>query len=253
MSKLSTFIRKLTGGRWPQSRKHSGPRFGDWQKLGHSVDRRTDGQAVRSAHDLRIEHVWDSPEYANRIDHLYHSFQLIPAEGHILECGVYRGQSINWLGLWAANRTDPRVFGFDSFEGLPHDWVMGKNGETREANCFALPALPEVIENVHLIRGWFDATFVPWKQQHSGPIALLHNDSDLYSSTALTLRTFNDRLIPGSVIVFDELCDWKKSGVYDNWAEGEWKALLEWMSEFNRTIRVISRHADFAATIQIVS
>jgi len=250
MSRLSSFLRAISGGRLPNA--ILGPRFGEWKQLGHSGERRTNPAAAHTAKTLKIDHFWEAPAFGNTIDQLHHAFQLIPSKGYITECGVYKGRSLNWLAKWATKRTDPRVFGFDSFEGLPHDWIMGKDGRILKADRFQIPSLPKVLPNACLVQGWFDATLIPWLQQNPGPIAMLHNDSDLYSSTILTLRAFNERLMPGSVIVFDELCDWKNSGVYDNWEQGEWKALIEWMGDFNRTVRVLSRDSRYAAAVQVV-
>ncbi|MBC7854999.1 MAG: class I SAM-dependent methyltransferase [Pirellulaceae bacterium] len=168
-----------------------------------------------------------------------------------MEFGVHKGATLNWLAQWCRSRAVPRVFGFDSFAGLPHEWKRTKSGPKYQAGHFALEGLPCVQDNAVLIPGFFDASLEPWLAEHPGPIAFLHNDSDLYSSTALTLRLLNDRIVRGTVIVFDELCDWGQRSVYDAWEEGEWKALREWMAEFDREISVISRDQGFAAAVAV--
>ena len=42
-------------------------------------------------------------------------------DGHILEFGVFKGKSLTML---SEHFLDQKVFGFDSFEGLPEDWIM---------------------------------------------------------------------------------------------------------------------------------
>lgn len=257
MSQVMELLRKVTGG-WPRSGSSvTRPLRAPWNRgaarpQSVAAGTQSDASPVVSAAELRIEHFWQAPVYADRIEHLFDAFQLAPLAGHVLEFGVYRGATLNRFAEWSSDRSDPRVFGFDSFEGLPEEWVRTKAGYRYQAGHFSLGRLPCVLENVELIPGFFDATLAPWLAKHPGPIAFLHNDSDLYSSTLHCLRTLNDRLVPGTVIAFDELGDWTGTGVYDNWDEGEWKALREWLSEFDRRIKVISRNCEFGAVVQVV-
>ena len=58
-------------------------------------------------------------------------------------------------------------------------------------------------------------------------------------------------LAPGTVMVFDELSEWGATGVYDNWAEGEWRALREWMRNGSREITGLSRDRGWAAAVRV--
>jgi hypothetical protein len=254
MSGLSQVLRRFTGGRFPRKRppRSDRPLFSPWKRQGAEPGAVTDPAQPHTAQTLKIDHFWAAPGFFNRIDHLHHCFGLAPAAGHVLEFGVFRGGSLNWLARWAAQRNQGHVFGFDSFEGLPEQWVRTKNGEAYDRGHFSLPGLPPVEANATLVPGFFDATLPAWLDAHPGPVALLHNDSDLYSSTIFTLTQLNERIVPGTVIVFDELCDWRDSGKYDNWAQGEWKALLEWMAMFHRKVLVLSRNQEYAAAVQVV-
>src|SRR4051812_19527823 len=42
-----------------------------------------------------------------------------------LEFGVYRGESILW-GARNHGRPESRFYGFDSFQGLPETWALGR-------------------------------------------------------------------------------------------------------------------------------
>ena len=247
MASITTLVRRLsTGSREPS------PFFTPWRRGGVTPGFATDERLPLTAETLRIAHFRQAPVWDDRIDHLHHAFcQTVPV-GHILEFGVHKAGSLNWLARWAAKRAPASVFGFDSFEGLPEAWVRTKEGQRYAAGHFALPGLPPVEPNATLVAGFFDASLPEWLATHPGPVALLHNDSDLYSSTRDTLRLLNDRIVPGTVIVFDELCDWTDSGVYDNWEQGEWRALAEWMEAFRRKIAVLSRDANYAAAIRVV-
>ena len=111
---------------------------------------------------------------------------------------------------------------------------------------------PKVPENVRLVVGFFDDSLPMWiKRTRYKSVAFLHIDSDLYSSAKTVLHTLNHLIKPGTIIVFDELCDWAGEGVYPLWREGEWKALLEWMEEFDREVTPISRTNLYAAAVKV--
>jgi len=254
MSGLTQMLRRVTGGRWPRRKepRWDRPHFDCYKQLGTAPGAALHSAQPRTAKTLDIEQFRSAPCYLNRLDHLRHAFELAPDEGYVLEFGVFRGGSLNWLGQWSQNRHSACVHGFDSFEGLPEAWVRTKRGEQLDRGHFALGRLPAVLANVELVPGFFDATLPGWLAEHPGPVALLHNDSDLYSSTIYTLTQLNERIVPGTVIVFDELCDWRDSGKYDAWEEGEWRALRQWMAERGRQVQVLSRNQEFAAAVRVV-
>ena len=109
-------------------------------------------------------------------------------EGLILEFGVYSGNTINHI----ASMTPQKVFGFDSFEGLPEDW----RADFPKGRFAA--ALPAVRDNVELVVGWFDATLPGFLARETNPISLLHVDCDLYSSTKTIFDLCRDRIRPDS-------------------------------------------------------
>ncbi len=85
--------------------------------------------------------------------------------------------------------------------------------------------MPRVPRNVVLHGGYFDASLPKWLDEHPGPVAYIHLDCDLYSSTKTVLNLLAARLIPGSVILFDEYFN------YPNWEQHEFKAFQEFVSE----------------------
>ncbi len=137
--------------------------------------------------------------HATREQHLRRAAEVAPAEGLILEFGVGDGSSLRWLEDGAGVR---RVVGFDSFEGLPEDWRTG----------FGKGAFDDVdqrpFERAELIVGWFEDTLPAFLQQVSEPIALLHVDCDLYSSTVTVLEACIPRLAPGGIVAFDEFLNY---------------------------------------------
>ncbi len=147
---------------------------------------------------------------------LEHALSLAPSEGMALEFGVYQGRTLTVI---ANARKHGQVFGFDSFQGLPEDWRSNI-----PAGTFATGQLPDVA-GAELIVGWFDDTLADFLAHHPGPVAFLHLDADLYSSTVTILEHVGPRLRPGSVIVFDEYFN------YLGWEQHEHRAWQEFVAK----------------------
>jgi hypothetical protein len=140
-------------------------------------------------------------------------------DGHYMEFGVFTGGTIRFM----ARRIRPRVIhGFDSFEGLPERWSGFSLGRAAFHRGGRLPRVPG---NVRLHRGWFDATLPEWLKNNPGPIAFIHVDCDLYSSTRTILTLLADRIVPSTIILFDEYFN------YPNWEQHEYKAFQEFVAE----------------------
>lgn len=151
----------------------------------------------------------------------------VEVEGKYIELGVCTGKTINFI---AALNPLKQIYGFDSFEGLPEDWV--RNDKTFSKGTFAFKdptMLPPVLHNVELIKGWFKDTLPLFVQETLGDeqIAFLHVDSDIYSAAAEALSTFKDNIRPGTIIVFDEFYN------YPGCENHEIKALEEFLEKMN--------------------
>jgi len=59
---------------------------------------------------------------------------------------------------------------------------------------------------------------------HAKPISFLHIDCDLYSSTKTIFDLLGDRLLPGTIIVFDEYFN------YPSWKKHEYLAFSEFIN-----------------------
>jgi len=170
------------------------------------------------------------------------ALQKVKIHGHLMEFGVWQGASINYM---AAHYEEKTFHGFDSFEGLPEPWVLDKY--VLKKNHFKTD-IPKVRKNVKLHIGWFEDSIPKWKLKYPGPIAFLHCDSDLYSSCICILEGLNNRIIPGTIIVFDELIGWKHSD-HQKLMNHEWKALNEWVDSNNRTVKPLFRGENCECTI----
>lgn len=153
------------------------------------------------------------------VDVLARALEAAPAHGLTLECGVYFGRSLSII----AARTTGQVHGFDSFQGLPEAWNASEG-----AGAYSTAGrLPAVAANASLHVGWFQDVLPPFLATHPGPIRLLHIDCDLYSSTRTVLAEAGPRLVPGSVIVFDDLLG------YPGYQQHELRAFEEFVAASN--------------------
>ena len=98
---------------------------------------------------------------------------------------------------------------------VTEDW---RSGFAKGAFAGDLPVVPN---NVKLIKGWFDETLPSFVSSNLDPVSLLHVDCDLYSSTKTIFELLAKRIVPGTVIVFDEY--WN----YPGWKVHEHKAFAE--------------------------
>jgi hypothetical protein len=95
---------------------------------------------------------------------------------------------------------DSHLHGFDSFVGLPTDWILD-----RPAGFFSTGGKPPDVDDprVRFFVGWFEDT-LPAYQFPDYDRLVINIDADLYSSTAVVLAFVRDRLTPGTFLYFDE-------------------------------------------------
>jgi Methyltransferase domain len=138
-------------------------------------------------------------------------------DGIVAEFGVWTGESINHIArtMSRLRGSSTTVYGFDSFEGLKEDW----SGSGSPKGSFNLGGrLPLVERNVSLVTGWFDETLPRFATETTQPFSFVHVDSDTFEAAETIFRIVGDRIIPGTVIVFDEYFG------YRGWRVGEYKA-----------------------------
>ena len=157
-----------------------------------------------------------------------------------LEFGVFEGAAIkNWIEL--NKNPDSRFFGFDSFEGLPENWT-----KIHQKGSFDVGGeLPDIDDpRVNFVKGWFQDTLPSFLDSYNAAEKIvIHNDSDLYSSTLYCLTKLDQLLKPGSIIIFDEFYD----------LIHEFKAFEEYKSAYRRKWRMVAHTKNFvqAAVVAI--
>lgn len=133
-----------------------------------------------------------------------------PAEGMALEFGVATGTTLQII----AEARRGGVYGFDSFAGLPEHWRLGYDaGEFAEQ--------PPQVPGAELVVGLFEDTLEGFLASHPGPVAFVHVDCDLYSSTRTVLEQLAPRFVEGTVLLFDEYFN------FPGWQEHEHRAWRE--------------------------
>ena len=167
---------------------------------------------------------------------LNHAITLLhPEYKHVLEFGVNTGGTITQLRNSLPE--EYKLYGFDSFEGLPEAWTgtWAKKGDMSTNGV--MPTIP----NVTLYKGWFTDT-IPQYREVAAPFALLHVDCDLYSSTIDVLYGLKEYILPGTVIVFDEWY-YNHKNTEEN-RQHEQKAFYEWVSEFGIEYQLLDQIED---------
>ncbi|MEL7185029.1 MAG: class I SAM-dependent methyltransferase [Pseudomonadota bacterium] len=163
--------------------------------------------------DYIMKNMPDAPYFEKHKALVGFTLDNVEQDGLHLEFGVGRGKSMRWI----APRVSGTVYGFDSFEGIQEHW----NGNP--IGSFAQNQLPNVPDNVEFVKGYFDATLPGFLEQHAGPIAFLHVDCDLYSSTVTIFEQLGRYLQPGAIILFDEYYN------FHRWQQHEFKAFQEFV------------------------
>jgi hypothetical protein len=136
--------------------------------------------------------------------------------GDYLEFGVYNGSTLSIIYdlLERRGRVSSRLFGFDSFEGLPREADVDDDniwmpGQFRCPEDFARAFLTKRgvdWQRVTLIKGWFSETCTSaTKSRHDMKKAgIIMVDSDLYSSAVEALRFCAPLMGRHTLIIFDE-------------------------------------------------
>jgi len=148
--------------------------------------------------------------------------------GDIVECGVWRGGGMMACAylMLEAGQTDRHIYLFDTFEGLPKPTNEDVTYDGREATAMHVPMgeigsdwcraeLDEVTANmrrtgypedkIHFVKGMVEET-IPDNAPET--IALLHLDTDWYTSTKHEMLHLFPRISVGGVLIIDDYGDW---------------------------------------------
>jgi len=170
----------------------------------------------------------------NRAPYYYiYSLAHVNIQGLWMEFGVHDGTTLNLISelMHRSGKSNTMFYGFDSFKGLPEDWKQ----EGDRKNFDLQGKLPNVAwPNIRLVKGWFDKTIPSFKKlplAKEEKAAMIHIDSDIYSSAVTVLEGFKDKITSGTVILFDQYHD--GSGRYPEYKDHEYKAWSEFADKYN--------------------
>jgi hypothetical protein len=160
------------------------------------------------------------------LDDIYR--QIVSVPGDVVEFGTWWGQSlVTFLNLRAIYEPycARKIIGFDTFAGYPAPTERDNASETIKVGGYAVSEnyeamLKELLEyheeeNVlshikkfELVRGDVTKTASEYYQKRpEALVALAFFDMALYEPTKAALLAIKDRLVPGSILAFDELAD----------------------------------------------
>ncbi len=167
--------------------------------------------------------------------------------GDYLEFGVFHGASLACMhrALQDASMAHVRLFGFDSFEGLPEKEdgdqdLPWEPGEFSADFAFTKAVLTDAgvdWNRVFLVKGWFDETLNERLLQKYGisKASVIMIDCDLYSSSKQALD-FCGPLIKDEAIIF-----------FDDW-DGGMNLAERGLGERRAFDEFLQRHRDLTAT-----
>jgi O-methyltransferase len=199
---------------WTQNRKRDMRRFPSWQPA--LAQRLLEGREAPLVPERELEE-----RYRDALNRLAQAAKPDDV-GDYLEFGVYVGTSL--LCMHRASKAvgfeSLRLFGFDSFQGLPEVTATEAPGVWQPGWYRAEYSLvrDHLTRNgidwdrTTLVPGWFDETLVPGLAQQLGikKAGIIMIDCDIYSA-ALTALAFCAPLIRDRAVVFFD--DWGPGGL----------------------------------------
>lgn len=192
-------------------------------------------------YDIIKNYTMTSEERINGLIEKIRDVNVSNVEGSLVECGVWKCGMLGLMSLVNKEYSnDRKIFGFDSFEGLPEsnpqldgkdsiNWTgkLAVSFDEAKENLRKMDA-----KNVILCKGFFENTLHLWKEKIK-KIAILRLDGDWYSSTKTCLNELYDLVEPGGYVIIDD---------YGHW-EGCKTAVDEFIS-FNK-INVVLNQSDY--------
>lgn len=181
--------------------------------------------------DVEMPRLFEKNINIGSLEHVLREETLI--DGFLAEFGVFSGKSINMI---ADRYPERQVYGFDSFEGFPSDWEEFSKAKSQE---FFTREPPEVRDNVRLVKGFFGDVLPGFLREITEPCALAHIDCDLYESTVDVLQNLETRIVPGTVLVFDDMVNNAEYGLLH-----EMKAFWEFVNDTKKPFEWLNHGYD---------
>lgn len=157
------------------------------------------------------------------LNHLYE--KIIEVPGYILEFGVQHGATLSSLaslrGIHEPYNHSRRIVGFDTFSGLSgtsadEDGAIVRDGQYEVSDSWdkdleKILLMQETfsplshIKKFEIVKGDIRDTLPRWLEMNPGAaVAMAIFDLDIYEPTRAAIDLVKDRLLPNSLLVFDE-------------------------------------------------
>lgn len=135
----------------------------------------------------------------DRLQELVRLCRTTPEKYPICEVGVYKGGSLKTL---ADNFPERKVYGVDSFEGLPEEyWTKDEIHKPGEFSDSSLEEVKKFVNNENVI---FVQTLFPSAKLKPRKFSFVHLDIDFYKAIRDSLDWFVPKMAEGGVIVLDD-------------------------------------------------
>ena len=137
-------------------------------------------------------------------------------EGHIVECGVFKGSSlIRFISFANIFKDKKKIYGFDVFGKFPstnrkEDKVFADRHNKNLGDGISLKNLNKKLKrkkfiNFKLIKGDILKTIdIFLKKRKKFKISILHLDLDVYVATKFALEKFYPYIVKNGIIILDD-------------------------------------------------
>ena len=143
------------------------------------------------------------------------------------EFGVWRASSFKHL-----IKIFKKGYGFDTFTGLPEDWVIGDIIE--KSGSYSNDGNVPKIKGGEFIVGKFEDTLPAFFSEIRPTASVINFDADLYSSTICALNYSKPVIDKDTILIFDQFI------MNESWEQDEFKALNEFCSINHFSYEVIA-------------
>ncbi|MGO8950816.1 MAG: CmcI family methyltransferase [Ktedonobacterales bacterium] len=129
--------------------------------------------------------------------------------GHIIEFGCYKGGSAVFMASLAQRYLpDTRVFGLDTFAGMPEtdrkvDWHEPGNFQDTDLASLNTYIRSNGLTNLMFVKGLFEDT-AEAVLRGAGSIVLAHIDCDIQSAVTYSWDSVKPHMVPGGYVAFDD-------------------------------------------------
>jgi hypothetical protein len=182
--------------------------------------------AMLDGAEYAAEHMRNAHASSDRDEILLRGVDQAPHDGLFIEFGVWSGRTVNLI----AERINATVHGFDAFEAPPKHWEPGYSRTLFHADGRRASVRPNVTLHLGVLRDTLPGFITKFEE----PVALLHINCYLYSSTQLILHHLANHIRPGTVIVFGQYFN------YPGWRNHAYRAFQEFVEERSLGYRYLS-------------